>query len=79
MPPPSSDTISEIGKRLKRERKKQGLSLDSAAKLAGISSEHLRQVEKGFPKPDGGRRLGPTLSKLDRIANVYGLTVRLTR
>ena len=74
----STDVISEVGRRLRRERKRRGLSLDSAARLAKLPREHLREVEKGFPRPDGVRRLGPTLSKLERIANVYGLTVTLT-
>jgi transcriptional regulator with XRE-family HTH domain len=79
MEQPSNDAITRVGKRLRRERKRRGFKLEQAAKLANISPEHLREVEKGFPKPDGGRRLGPTLSKLERIANVCGLTVSLTR
>jgi transcriptional regulator with XRE-family HTH domain len=79
MAKPSSDAIAKVGKRLKRERKRQGLSLDDAAMLANISPEHLREVEKGYPRPDGVRRLGPTLAKVERIANVYGLRVSLTR
>lgn len=79
MSKPSSDAITKVGKRLRRERKRQKLSLDQAANLANLPPEHLREVEKGYPKPDGGRRLGPTLAKVERIANVYGLRVSLTR
>jgi transcriptional regulator with XRE-family HTH domain len=79
MAKPSSDAITKVGKRLRRERKRQGLSLDEAAKLANLPLKHLREVEKGYPRPQGVRRLGPTLSTLNRIANVYGLRVSLTR
>jgi transcriptional regulator with XRE-family HTH domain len=75
----STDVIAEIGKALKRARKRHGLSLDKAAELANLSAEQLREVEKGFPRPDGGRRLGPSLAKVQRIAGVYGLRVSLTR
>ena len=78
MAKPSSDAITRVGKRLRRERKRQGLSLDEAARLANLPPEHLREVEKGYPKPQGVRRLGPTLSTLDRIAKIYGLRVSLT-
>jgi transcriptional regulator with XRE-family HTH domain len=79
MTAPARDAIKAIGKELKRARKRKGLSLDDAAALANISGEHLREVEKGYPKSNGERRLGPTLSKLERIASVYGLRVSLTR
>ena len=79
MTKPAPDAITAIGKELKRARKRHGLSLDAAAALASISRDHLREVEKGYPKSNGGRRLGPTLSKLERIASVYGLRVSLTR
>jgi transcriptional regulator with XRE-family HTH domain len=75
----STDAITRVGKALRRERRRRGLSLDDAAKLADLSPQDLRRVEKGYPRPDGGRRLGPTLSKLERIANVYGLKVSVTR
>jgi transcriptional regulator with XRE-family HTH domain len=75
----STDVIAEIGKALKRARKRQGLSLDNAAKLANLSPQQLREVEKGFPRPNGGRRVGPTLAKVHRIANIYGLNLSLTR
>ena len=78
-PKPATDAIAALGRELKRARKRQGLSLDAAAALANISGEHLREVEKGYPKSNGERRLGPTLSKLDRIASIYGLRVSLTR
>jgi hypothetical protein len=75
----STDTIANIGKALKRARKRQGLSLDNAGKLASLSPEQLREVEKGFPRPSGVRRVGPTLAKVQRIAAVYGLNLSLTR
>ncbi len=79
MTKPATDAITGIGKELRRARKRQGLSLDAAAALANLSREHLREVEKGYPKSNGERRLGPTLSKLDRIASIYGLRVSLTQ
>jgi len=78
MTKPAPDAITNIGKALRREPKRRELSLDAAAALANLSREHLREVEKGYPKSNGERRLGPTLSKLERIANVYGLRVALT-
>jgi len=79
MTKPATDAITAIGKELKRARKRQGLTRDAAAALANISGEHLREVEQGYRKNNGERRLGPTLSKLERIASVYGLRVSLTR
>jgi transcriptional regulator with XRE-family HTH domain len=79
MPQPAPDAITAIGKELKRARKRQGLSRLAAAALANISPDDLREVETGYQKRNGERRLGPTLSKLERIASVYGLKVSLTR
>ena len=75
----SSDVVSEIGRALREERELHGLSLEEAALRANLSPEHLREVEEGFPKPEGGAVHGPTLSKLERVANVYGLRVGLIR
>jgi len=72
-----TDIAVQVGSVLKGERERRGWSLDEAAALANLSPEHLKEVEDGFPKPGGGRRQGPTLIKLERIANVYGLTIRL--
>lgn len=75
--PSGEDRVSEIGRKLREAREACGLSLGEAASKADLSKEHLKEVEDGFPKPGGGRRLGPTLLKLERVANVYGLRVDL--
>ena len=75
----TSDIVTTIGKKLKQAREERQLTLEEAAKLALLSPEHLDEMEKGFEKPGGGRRQGPTLVKLERVANVYGLSVRLER
>ena len=75
----TSDIVRTIGKRLKKAREEKHLTLDEAAKLALLSPEHLDEMEKGFEKPEGGRKQGPTLVKLERVANVYGVSVRLER
>lgn len=49
MAKPSSDAITKVGKRLRRERKRQGLSLDEAAKLANLPLEHLRESRRAIP------------------------------
>jgi transcriptional regulator with XRE-family HTH domain len=74
---PSQDRITEIGILLRNARVARGLALEEAARSADVPPEHLKELEAGYPKPHGGRRLGPTLSKLERVANVYGLSVDL--
>lgn len=69
--------MSEVGRKLKKARAALGLSLEEAAKRAKLAPEHLSEVEEGYPKPDGGRRMGPTLVKLERIGTVYGMRVNL--
>ena len=73
----ASDVVRRVGLRLQEERARRGLTLDEAAKRASLSPEHLREVEEGFPDTPADMRRGPTLSKLERIANVYGLSVHL--
>jgi transcriptional regulator with XRE-family HTH domain len=75
----SVDVVHKVGQRLKEAREVRGLSLEEAAALASLSPKHLKEMEDGYPKPGGGRVQGPTLSKLERVANVYGLHVELTR
>ena len=72
----SFDIVSDVGRLLKEARIAAGLTLDDAASRADLSVEHLREVEDGFLKPKGGERRGPSIRKVERIANVYGLTVR---
>jgi transcriptional regulator with XRE-family HTH domain len=74
-----SGVVGEVGALLREERALRGLSLDEAARRANLSPEHLREVEEGYPKPDGGRTQGPTLAKLERVASIYGLHVGLVR
>jgi transcriptional regulator with XRE-family HTH domain len=73
------DIVREFGEQLRQARENRQLTLEQAAKLAELPTEHLRELEAGYPKLQGGRSHGPTLSKLERVANVYGLSVRLVR
>jgi len=72
-----SDIVYEFGRILEVERTRRGWSLSYAASVADLPPVHLLDVEQGYPEPGGGRRLGPRLLKLERIANVYGLSVKL--
>jgi transcriptional regulator with XRE-family HTH domain len=75
----SANVAAEIGRLLKEERTLRGLSLEDAAQRADLDPEHLREVEEGYPDTDSDSRRGPTLLKLERVANVYGLRVALVR
>jgi transcriptional regulator with XRE-family HTH domain len=75
----AENVVGRIGRELQEERARRGWSLEEAAARAQLSLEHLREVETGYPKPKGGRRQGPTLAKLERIANMYGIRVGLIR
>jgi transcriptional regulator with XRE-family HTH domain len=73
------DIVREVGRVLQEERALRGLSLEEAASRANLSPDHLREVEEGYPKGQGGVAHGATLAKLERVANVYGLRVGLVR
>ncbi|WP_117233299.1 helix-turn-helix domain-containing protein [Vibrio maerlii] len=55
---------SEIAKRLKEERTRQGLSLDATAKLTGVSKAMLGQIER--------EESSPTIATLWKIASGLG-------
>jgi len=59
--------IPEFGPRLRRLRKRQGLSLAEAAERAGVSAGFLSSVELSHAKP--------SVSTLSRLAGAYGTTV----
>src|SRR5207244_8805209 len=55
------------GPRLRKLRKRQGLSLAEAAERAGVSAGFLSSVELSHSKP--------SVSTLSRLAGAYGTTV----
>jgi transcriptional regulator with XRE-family HTH domain len=73
----NSAIVRKVGRTLEEARLAKGLSLETAAALANLPPEHLRELEEGYPKQGSERTLGPTLTKLKRVANVYGLHVEL--
>ncbi len=73
------DIVDEVGRLLKEARSRSGLSLEAAAARTNLSAEHLQEVENGYREPPRANRHGPTLLKLERIANIYRLHVELVR
>src|SRR5215469_1745615 len=59
--------IPDFGPRLRKLRKRQGLSLAEAADRAGVSAGFLSSVELSHAKP--------SVSTLSRLAGTYGTTV----
>lgn len=57
------DIQKKIGKNIKAIREQKKITLDSAAKLTGVSRSMLAQIEKG--------EVNPTISILWKIANGY--------
>jgi transcriptional regulator with XRE-family HTH domain len=57
----------EIGKRITKERKRQGMSQERIAALSGIDRSHIGFIEQGRRKP--------TLSTLHKIANALNLSL----
>jgi hypothetical protein len=79
LPLTNGDVVQEIGRRLREERERLNLTLGEAAKRADLSPDHLREMEEGYVKDYSSEVRGPTLAKLERVANVYGLRVDLVR
>jgi hypothetical protein len=75
----AQDVVGKLGSILRREREMRNLTLEAVAVRAELSVEHLREVEEGFPSTNAETRRGPTLAKLQRIAEVYDLRVALVR
>lgn len=57
------DIQKNMGKNIKTIREQKKITLDSAAKLTGVSRSMLAQIEKG--------EVNPTISILWKIANGY--------
>lgn len=62
---------SEIGQRIKRSRKRTGLSLEKFAPLVGISRRHLIRLENGENRP---RR--DLADRIERVCADHGQPVR---
>jgi len=65
---PVHPLAKRIGSRLKRARKKQGISLESFCKEQGFSLGYMSDIENG-------KRL-PTIEMLDRIARALKFRIR---
>ena len=63
-----SKEISQIGKNLKKLRKKKGLSQDRLSKLADISYNTVIKLESGGIT-------NPTIETLQKIAKALGVSV----
>ena len=62
-----SPTPQQIGMRLKKARKKKGMSQTALATKAGISREYVRKLEAG--------RSDPTVGMLQRLAKALRVPV----
>jgi transcriptional regulator with XRE-family HTH domain len=62
-----SPTPKQIGMRLKKARKKKGMSQTALAIAARISREYVRKLEAG--------RSDPTVGMLQRLAKALGVPV----
>jgi transcriptional regulator with XRE-family HTH domain len=62
-----SSTPKQIGMRLKKTRKKKGMSQTALAIAARISREYVRKLEAG--------RSDPTVGMLQRLAKSLGVPV----
>ncbi len=61
-------TARQIGMKLQKLRKAQGLSRYALAKRAGISRVYVAKLEAG--------RSNPTVAMLERLARALGVTVK---
>lgn len=50
-PPPSSETASDLGAKLRLRRKELGLTLEAVAKAAGVTTGFVSQVERNITSP----------------------------
>lgn len=62
--------VSEIGKQVKDRRKTLGITQPDLAEMAGISVNTLYKIERA--------QANPTVSVLEKIADVLGLSLQLT-
>ncbi|MEU0272170.1 helix-turn-helix domain-containing protein [Streptomyces sp. NPDC006307] len=65
--PPEPEALPDVAPRLRELRRRRGLTLESAARRAGLSPAHLSRLETG--------RRQPSLPMLLGLARVYGTTV----
>jgi transcriptional regulator with XRE-family HTH domain len=59
-------SVAELGRRLRRERERRGVSLDALASTSGVSRSMISDVERG--------RKTPTVLVLARLATALGTT-----
>lgn len=58
----------ELGRRIKEERNKRGITGKKSASKAGVSASFLSEVERGISSI--------SVEKLNRIANVFGVGIQ---
>ena len=61
----------ELGSELQRARKKNGLTQEQLAELAGISERTLRSIERGAGNP--------SIEAVPSVANVLGLQISVAK
>lgn len=48
-------TLSDLGRTIREERKRQGLTQDELAQLAGVGINFVSQIERGKPTAEIGK------------------------
>jgi transcriptional regulator with XRE-family HTH domain len=66
--PHGEEVVWQVGRKLRDERKRAGLSLEEAARRARLSPDHLLEMEEGYVRDQKRAIRGPTLAKLERVA-----------
>lgn len=65
MPQPTDEQTAEIGRRIREERKRQGLTLDKLGERVGRSAAYLSQIENG--------RVNVNITNLEAIGRALGV------
>ena len=64
---PAEDTVSDLGARLRAQRRAANITLRQVAEKSGLTAAYLSQVETG--------RTTPSIASAKRIAAAYGLSL----
>jgi len=64
----NKNSISKIGKNIKRIRQKKGISQDRLSKRADLALNTIVNIESG-------KSPNPTIETLQKIANAFGVSI----
>jgi transcriptional regulator with XRE-family HTH domain len=71
----ANDKALEVGRLIREQRERIGMTPAEAAKLAEIDEDWWREIEDGYV---AGKSQGPSVRVLERAANAVGLTITLS-